>query len=281
MKLINNDIKNVTIRRVETEEELRAAQRLRYQVFFEEFGAKPSEEMAAQKLDLDKYDSSADHLIVISTDPASSEETIIGTYRMIKQDQAAAQGKFNSDSWYDLSPLLSSGETLLELSRSCVLPEYRTRPVLQLLWGGIADYITEHNIGVMFGCASFHTVNIEEIAEPLSYLYHHHLSPSGLRVRARDDLFMDMNILPKSEINPRKVFHNLPPLMKGYLRVGSTIGDGAVIDEQFGTVDVFITMQTHMLTQRYRKHYERKVDKEIPGGSSSAHKAADILAEDI
>ena len=280
MKLLKNDISSVSIRKIQDKAELEKAQSLRYKVFFEEFGATPPPEIKGKLLDIDEYDDYADHLVVIVTDPKTQDETIIGTYRLLRRDQAEIQGQFNSSKWYNLDKLLSTDQSVLELSRSCVLPEYRTRPVLQLLWQGIADYITENNIEMMFGCASFHTTNVDEIAIPLSYLYHHHLSPNAVRARALDKHYVNMNLTAAHEINTRRVFHDLPPLMKGYLRVGSSVGDGAVIDHQFGTTDVFVVMQTHMLTDRYRKHYERKVDKEIPGGGS-ARKAVDILAEDI
>ena len=74
-----------------------------------------------------------------------------------------------------------------------------------------------------------------------------------------------MDIIPQDDINARRVFAELPPLIKGYLRVGASIGDGAVIDEQFNTTDVCIVVQTHLVTDRYRKHYERKIQKTIPG----------------
>jgi len=281
MNATPNDIKHISIHRVRNAKELEQAQRLRYKVFFEEFGAIATDDVRALELDMDRYDDVADHLIVVYTHPSSGVETIIGTYRMIRRTQTAKAGQFNSGGWYDLSPLLDGGNQVLELSRSCVLPQYRTRPVLQLLWGGIADYIAEHSIDTLFGCASFHTMAVDDIAAPLSYLYHHHLSPRSLRPRAQDDFYVDMNILPKHDLNARAIFHDLPPLMKGYLRVGATIGDGAVIDPHFRTTDIFVMMQTHMITQRYRKHYERKIDKEIPGRSQFAQQATDILSESV
>lgn len=259
---MSSDSKNidmVSVRLAQTHGEIEAAQRLRYQVFYEEYAAKPDAKMAASRLDIDDYDEFADHLIVI--DRSSGIEKIVGTYRLLRQELAEKYGQFYSSSEYDLSPILKSDDKLLELGRSCVLPEFRTRPVLQLLWQGIADFITENKIDLMFGCASLHSTDIKSISKPLSYLHHYHLAPEHVRVRALKGQYINMNIIPKDELEPRKAFASLPPLIKGYLRVGATVGDGAVIDEQFNTTDICIIMQTIELTARYRKHYERKIQK--------------------
>jgi L-ornithine Nalpha-acyltransferase len=261
------EMEKVSVRLARTKEEIQAAQRLRYQVFYEEFMATPNKEMAAARLDIDDYDTYADHLIV--TDRSEREEKIVGTYRLLRQEAAKKCGQFYSSDEYDITPLLNSDAVLLELGRSCVLPEYRTRPVLQLLWQGIADFITDNNIGLMFGCASLHGTDIKSISTPLSYLHHYHLAPEDLRVRALKGRYINMNIIPKEDLDPRRAFAGLPPLIKGYLRVGATIGDGAVIDHQFNTTDIFIIMQTHQVTKRYRKHYERKIQKTLPGADQA------------
>lgn len=258
------DLEPITVRLAQNDQEIEAAQRLRYEVFYEEYGAHADKEMAASKRDFDEYDPYADHLVVI--DNSEKKEEIVGTYRMIQREGAMEVGQFYSSGEYDIDPLLNSGRSLLELGRSCVLPDYRTRPVLQLLWQGIADYISEHDIELMFGCASLHSTDIKSISRPLSYLHHYHLAPEQLRPRALKGQYINMNIIPQEDINARRVFAELPPLIKGYLRAGACIGDGAVIDEQFNTTDVFIVAQTHLLADRYRKHYERKIQKTIPGG---------------
>ncbi|MCB1652205.1 MAG: GNAT family N-acetyltransferase [Alphaproteobacteria bacterium] len=265
---INNDLESVSVRLAETPEELEAAQRLRYEVFYNEYGAIPNKEMSQNAKDFDEYDEYADHLIVIDEE-APKDNRIIGTYRLLQRNAATKVGQFYSESEYDLGPLLRSEKKLLELGRSCVLAPYRNRPVLQLLWQGIADYISEHDIDLMFGCASLHSTDIKSISAPLSYLYHYHLAPETIRPRAVKGRYINMNIIPQEDINARRVFAELPPLIKGYLRVGASIGDGAVIDEQFNTTDVFIVVQTHLLTDRYRKHYERKIQKSMPGTEKS------------
>lgn len=253
----------VIVRLAQTQGEIEAAQRLRYQVFYEEYAATPNKEMAAMRLDIDDYDEFADHLVVVNQD--EGKEEIVGTYRLLRQELAEKYGRFYSSSEFDLQTLIDSDQSLLELGRSCVLPEYRTRPVLNLLWQGIADYITENKVDLMFGCASLHSTNIKSISQPLSYLYHHHLAPEELRVRALKGQYINMNIVPKEELDVKAAFKNLPPLIKGYIRLGAVIGDGAVIDEQFNTTDVFIIVQTHLVTDKYRKHYERKIQKNLHG----------------
>jgi putative hemolysin len=251
---IFEETETVSVRLAQSPQEIMAAQRLRYQVFYEEYAAKPNKEMAASRLDIDDYDDYADHLIVVDN-AAQTAGKIVGTYRLLQREAAERYGQFYSSQEYDLKPLLQSGSSLLELGRSCVLPEYRTRPILQLLWQGIADYVTEHNIELMFGCASLHGTDITNISVPLSYLHHYHLAPENLRPRALKGRYINMNIIPKDDINAKRAFADLPPLIKGYLRVGATIGDGAVVDKQFNTTDVCIVVQTHQVTARYRKHY--------------------------
>lgn len=262
----DTDFDSICVRLAETDQEVEAAQRLRYQVFYEEYSARPDPEMVASRIDFDVYDEYADHLIVI--DGSGPKEKIVGTYRLLRREAAQKVGQFYSASEYDLAPILKAGTSLLELGRSCVLAEYRSRPILQLLWQGIADYITEHDIELMFGCASLHSTDIKSISKPLSYLHHYHLAPEQLRPRAIKGRYINMNIIPQEDINARRVFAELPPLIKGYLRAGASIGDGAVIDEQFNTTDVFIVVQTHLLADRYRKHYERKIQKTIVGGDN-------------
>lgn len=253
-----------TIRLASTAEEIAAAQRLRYAVFYEEYGAKPSAEMAQQKRDFDRFDDIADHLIVLHHRDGAAPE-IVGTYRLLRQEIAEKHGGFYSAQEYDLSRLLAMGSSLLELGRSCVLAEFRTKPILNLLWQGIADYVSEYEVDFLFGCASFPGTDVEAIAEQLSYLHHFHQTPGNLRPRALAERYVEMNRAPPEAIDEKRAFASLPPLIKGYLRAGATIGDGAVVDHQWNSVDVCIVAQTKFITDRYRKYYTRKIQKTIPG----------------
>ncbi len=251
---------SISVRLARSSAEIEAAQRLRYQVFYEEYAAKPSAEMARLKLDFDDYDPHADHLVVVDERPGGNGR-IVGTYRLLNRAVAEKYGRFYTSSEYNINPILNSGASVLELGRSCVLPDYRTRPVLQMLWQGIADYVLEHKIEMLFGCASFHGTDPQALARPLSYLYHYHLAPSDLCPVALPEHYVSMNMIPKEELNPKAIIPELPPLIKGYLRIGSLIGDGAVVDHQFGTTDVCIMLHTQIVANHYRKHYERKGNK--------------------
>ena len=164
-------------------------------------------------------------------------------------------GGFYSAGEFDLTPLLSGPGECVEVGRSCVDPGYRTGAVIDRMWRAIADYIVAHQIGVLFGCASLPGTRPEQLAELLSYLHHYHLAPEDSRPRAVESRYVDMCMRPAEQIDPKRAWAALPPLLKGYLRLGAKIGDGAVVDEQFNTTDVCIVLQTARLTERYLRHY--------------------------
>ena len=279
MGLSQINIQEVSVRLARNEKEIEAAQRLRYRVFYEEYAAQPSAEMKATRRDFDRFDAIADHLIVVDESIHDPGEKIVGTYRLMRREVVEKVGKFYTSDEFDIQPLLQSGETLLELGRSCVLAEYRTRPVLQLLWQGITDYMLDHGIGLMFGCASLPGVDISAASSQLSYLYHYHLAPPELRPNALPSRLIPMNIMPKSEIDVKAVFNSLPPLVKGYLRLGAFVGDGAIVDEQWNSIDVCIVMPMQQVTERYRKFYARKVNRAIPGpdGAQGSDDETDLV----
>jgi putative hemolysin len=262
--VITTDLaEKITVRLASSPSEIEAAQRIRYKVFYEEYKAVADEKAAAAHMDVDDYDAVADHLVVLDESLPPGPSRIVGTYRLLRRAVADKFGEFYTSGEYDIAPLLDSGAHLLELGRSCVLPPYRTRPVLQKLWQGIAHYVAEHKIGLMFGCASLHGTDVDALAPQLSYLYHYHLATPELRARALESRYVEMNRVPKDQIDVKKVFTSLPPLVKGYMRLGASVGDGAVIDPQFNTTDVCIVMPTHLVTQKYFKHYQRVTNNQI------------------
>jgi len=143
---------------------------------------------------------------------------------------------------------------ILELGRSCVDAAYRNRATMTMLWRGNAAYVDFYDITLMFGCGSLHGTDPRELALPLSYLYHHHMAPPEFRPVALPERYIDMNLMPKDQINAKAALKTLPPLIKGYLRLGGFIGDGAVIDRQWNSVDVSIMVKTDLVTQKYRDH---------------------------
>jgi putative hemolysin len=248
---------SLEVRLAEGPAEVEAAQALRYRIFYQEMAAKPTPEMAAAGRDFDGFDEHADHLLVIDHARGDGPDGVVGTYRLIRRVHAARKGTFYSADEYDISPIVASSGEILELGRSCVGPEYRTGNVMQLLWRGIAAYVFQFDIRLMFGCASVPGVDPGELALPLAYLYHNHLAPAALRPVALPERHTDMNLLPPDRIDRRAALAALPPLIKGYLRLGGTVGDGAVVDHQFHTTDVCVVVKTDLVTGKYYKHYER------------------------
>lgn len=249
---------NLGVRIATTPGEIDAALALRYRIFFDEMGATPNAQTRLSRRDRDEFDSVADHLLVVDHAIGPGPEGVVGTYRMLQPAGAAAIGRFYTADEYDISPITSFPGRVLELGRSCVDITYRGRAVMQLLWRGIAAYVFHNQIDLMFGCASLPGTDPERLAVELSYLYEHHLAPPALRPRAKPDRYIDMRRVPVSSFDPRRVNQMLPPLIKGYLRIGGFIGDGAVIDPQFNTTDVAMILKTDLVTDKYYRHYERQ-----------------------
>ena len=249
------------VRLAETDHEVEQAQRLRYSVFYEEMSAIPSPQMREAGRDFDKYDDVCDHLLVVDREAhgEDGQPLVVATYRLTREKDAARAGGFYTASEYDIAPMLNglpAGTKFLELGRSCVLKSYRARPgTMQLLWKGLMAYVARFDIDLMFGCASLAGTDPDALALPLSYLHHFHSMPAHLRVRARPELFVEMNRMPKDAIEAREGLRSLPPLLKGYVRAGCCIGDGAVVDRQFGTTDVFIYFPLSGIDARYKSRF--------------------------
>ena len=245
------------LRLAETEEEVAAAQALRYRVFYEEMSAKATSANAAAKRDFDVFDDYCDHMVVFDDARGAGPEAIIGTYRVMRRDAAKRCGRFYTMGEFNIANLLAFPGEIMELGRSCIKADHRNGGTMQLLWRGIAEYVMAHNVGLMFGCASLPGTEPEDLAVPLSYLYHRHLAPPALRARALPERYVAMNVIPLGDISPRTALHVLPPLLKGYLRLGGFVGEGAVIDHDFGTTDVCVVVKTQSVTDRYFRHYTR------------------------
>jgi putative hemolysin len=238
--------------------EIDAVQALRYRVFYQELGARPDAATTATRRDRDVYDTVADHLLVVDHSLGEGAAGVVGTYRLIQREAAQRIGNFYSAAEYDISPIEAIPGRILELGRSCVDDGYRNRAVMQLLWRGIAAYVFQNKIELMFGCASLPGIDPEALAIELTYLYYNHIAPDAIRPRALPHRFVEMRRLDRGSVDPRVALNKLPPLIKGYLRLGGFVGDGAVIDPQFNTIDVAVVVQTDLVTDKYYKHYERR-----------------------
>jgi L-ornithine Nalpha-acyltransferase len=241
-----------------SEADIDAAQALRYRVFYEELGARPTARHRRLRRDFDDFDAICDHILVVDRDRGAHAHGVVGTYRVLRRSRVRTDLGFYSADEYDISRLEAYPGEILELGRSCVDTGYRTLSTMQLLWRSIAAYITLHDIGLLFGCASLQGTNLDALAGQLSYLYHYHLAPPELRPRARSERYTEMRLLDEEDVDPKRVMSELPPLIKGYLRLGGFIGDGAVIDHQFNTTDVSVIVKTDLITDKYVKRYEKE-----------------------
>ena len=257
--------------RIARGKEIRKAQRLRYKVFYEEGGAIAHGRAALVRRDICPFDKFCDHLLIVDLAARNAfgriKPKIVGTYRLLRSEVAAEHGGFYGEGEFDIAPLLArhAGKRFLELGRSCVHAKYRSKRVIELLWRGLWTYIQHYHVDVMFGCASLPGTNPLAIALPLSFLHYHASAEDEWRVRPREGRAVPMDIIDKSAIDQRRGLAALPPLIKGYLRVGAKFGEGAVIDPQFGTIDVFTVMPIAEIEQRYIAYY---------GGDASESAAA-------
>jgi putative hemolysin len=248
---------NLRLRLAEDSAEIRAAQALRYRVFYESMAAKPTPEMAAAERDFDSFDDFCDHLLVFDEERGAGPDAVVGTYRVMRREGAARRGQFYTSDEYEIDSLIAYPGEILELGRSCVDPTYRSGATMQLLWRGIAEYVFYHDISIMFGCASLPGTDPDQLRMPLAYLHHHHLAPPALRTRAVPERYVSMDLLPAERVKISEARQALPPLIKGYLRLGGFVGDGAVVDHEFGTTDVCVVVKTDLVTDKYLRHYKR------------------------
>lgn len=237
--------------------EIREAQRLRYRVFYEEGSALATTRTRLMRRDIDAYDAICDHLLVIDHAHAAGTSPVVGTYRLLRQSVAKRHRGFYTAAEFDIGRLMAQHPALdfLELGRSCVLPPYRNKRTVELLWHGCWSYVLRHRLDVMIGCASLDGTDPDALALQLSFLHHFARAPEDWRTQAVPRRYVEMNRMPKEAIDPRAALRLLPPLVKGYLRLGASIGDGAVIDTQFGTTDVLIILPVSALNPRYVGHF--------------------------
>ena len=259
-------IGSLEVRLAGSRRDVKEAQRLRYRVFHEEMSAVPDLVSRLKRRDVDAYDAVCDHLLVLDHDAPPRHvmtrkgparvPAVVGTYRLLRQDRAEEAGGFYSASEFDIEPMLQAhpARTFLELGRSCVLTPYRDKRTIELLWHGIWTYVLHHGVDVMFGCASLEGTDTARHAPALAFLHQHARAPEPWRVRALPGLAVAMDAGP-SDLDPRRALHLLPPLIKGYLRLGAHVGDDAVVDHRFGTTDVLVVLPVESINRRYIEHF--------------------------
>lgn len=232
----------------QTAEEKAAAQRLRYAVFVAELGGDGPLVDHVAGLERDAFDGHADHILLLDEARADGDQ-VVGVYRVMTAEMAQAAGRFYSAKEYDLTPLFKSGKRLLELGRSCLHPDYRGGVGMQLLWSALADYVAARDIDVLFGVASFHGTDVAALAGPLSLLYHRHRARPELRVRAIGPTALSMNLTPADELDRAAAVRQMPALIKAYLRLGGTVGEGAFVDHAFNTVDICLILECDAVSE--------------------------------
>lgn len=254
---------SLEVRLATTPADIRRAQSLRFHVFYEEMAALPSPAAAVLRRDADAFDAICDHVLVLDHDDIAHrpfrkpEPRVVATYRLLRQEVADINGGFYSEGEYEIETLAARhpGLRLLELGRSCVLKPYRNKRTVELLWHGVWRYILHHRIDAMFGCASLEGTDPALLALPLSFLRQHCRAPEDWRVSAVTGRQVAMDRLPAASVDAKAALKQLPPLIKGYLRLGAFVGEHAVIDRQFGTTDVLIVLPTARISERYIDHF--------------------------
>lgn len=246
------------VRLAQAPDDLRASQRLRYSVFVEELGGDGELVDHENRLEKDHRDPFYEHMILIDHAREDLGDTpVVGVYRLLTGDRAEAAGGFYTAGEYDLDPLVSSNRPLLELGRSCLHRDYRGGEAMYHLWNGLAAFTLQNQIEVLFGVASFHGTDIGALAAPLSLLHHRHLAPEDLRARALPAVYQSMNIVAEDQIDRVATVKMIPSLIKAYLRLGGFVGDGAFVDSEFNTTDVFLVLDTARMNDRQRAIYTR------------------------
>jgi putative hemolysin len=256
---------SLEVRLAQKAAEVRRAQKLRFRVFYKEGSAIADAAQLFAQRDVDAFDGICDHLLVVDNADGMLRHapSVVGTYRLLRQEIAERHGGFYTAGEFDIGDMIARHPRLrfLELGRSCVLPPYRNKRTVGLLWQGIWTYLQHHRLDVMIGCASLEGTDPDRLALPLSFLHHYAPAPEAWRARALPHLHVNMNRMPKEAIDPKAALRALPPLVKGYLRAGAYFGDGAVIDHRFGTTDVLIVMPVSAVKARYSQHFNHGVSR--------------------
>jgi putative hemolysin len=226
--------------------EMEEAQRIRYKVFVEEMGAKiPG---AAQGLDVDRFDHYCEHLLVRD----SSDNKVVGTYRILAPEQAVKAGGYYSETEFDMARLAHLRDRMVEVGRSCVHRDYRDGATITQLWSGLADYIGKHGYEYLIGCAS---ISMSDGGHYAASVYN--------KVKKLHAAPAEYHVFPHCRLPLESLNQNLdviiPPLIKGYLRLGAQIAGEPAWDPDFNCADVFILMPISRMNERYAKHFMRKV----------------------
>ena len=251
-------VRDYEVRLTRNKEERRMVRALRYAVFCEEEGAFATEEQKNLREEYDSYDRFAEYMAVFHNG------NVVGCYRIIDRAAAEKMGSFYTEYEYNISKIKKVRGNIAEMSRACVDARYRDNAlVMRLLWAGLSEYVLRRRVRVLFGVASWVGQKPGLSSHAISYLYYNRLAPARLRATVLSENFHEslnpglsrMNIMPKIFVDEEEALRQMPPLIKGYLRVGADFGNGVYIDKGFNTYDVFVTLQTKNISAPYQKHF--------------------------
>lgn len=233
---------NFIIKLAETKEEKQGVFRLRYfdlLQFYNESYVNETEE------DKDEYDEYCDHLIIIDKE----KNEIVGTYRLIKSEHLTTLKNFLTEKEFNIDPLKKY--KILEVGRAVVKEEYRSGVIIMLLWKAVINYAIESNVDFMIGTASFQGVDPSLYADAFSYMGDKFLSPVDIRCEVNKHSCFPLQL--KQEYSVLEAKRQMPPLVKGYLNLGATIGNGVFADIPFNSLDVLIVLKIKDINERYLK----------------------------
>ncbi|MGE5305658.1 MAG: GNAT family N-acetyltransferase [Alphaproteobacteria bacterium] len=228
---------------------IRQAQKLRFDVFNLEMnkGLRASYERG---LDSDDFDPLCDHVIV--RDLESRE--VVGTYRLLLGAQAKQKIGFYSEREFNLDNIKRLDGELLELGRSCARKDFRDRALVPLMWEAIAQYVQEHQVRYLFGCASLYTTDVAEVSACFSFLKQKYYAANTFRVEPLEECRFD-GVSDHEVIDEQATFLRLPSLIKGYLRLGALVCGPPALDREFGTADFLLVLDIHKLSSEYLRRF--------------------------
>jgi len=231
----------LSVRLAENQDEVLAAQKLRWRVFADEMGANlPSR---TPGVDQDIYDPYCEHLIVRE----ENSDRVVGTYRILSPEGARRVGGYYSQSEFDLTRLGHLLPRAVEIGRSCIDADFRTGAVIALLWGGLARYMQQNGHEYLMGCASIGMKDGGHNAVGIYNALAEHMAPLEYRVFPRCPL-------PLDRIEPAAT-PEVPPLLKGYMRAGAWICGEPAWDPDFNTADLLLLMPMSRVDSRYSRHF--------------------------
>lgn len=240
------------VKLAQSQKEIEDSLKLRYEIFKIEIGSGPKNK-EAEGLETDAYDKFCDHLIVID----KTVDKVVGTYRLLLGSKVDKNLGFYSEKFFDINNIkkLAWDYEILELGRSCIHKDYRSRAVINLLWSGIAKYVKDNNVRYLFGPVRLLTHDADEVSRTFRFIKENFYADKEFRVVPRpENEFKGLNENIEIE-NSAQIYRGLPPLIKGYLRVGVKVCGLPALNPSLDSVVILILLDTEKMSEVYRHHY--------------------------